>query len=201
MFKQKILTLRYAEGFFSLLRLWAREKDPTELLEEAEQELIALVQLLQSNPSISNFFNHPLVEMTRKLEVLEKATRKSISETTFKLLRLLLLKHRFFLLPHLTRAFHRLLVEFEGFLEVDVRSAVPVSREQKLRMNKKLALMSGVKRIRITERIESGVIGGVSLKLDDNLLDGTVKSALNRLAKNFESLVLGEEKGGETHAH
>jgi F-type H+-transporting ATPase subunit delta len=71
-----------------------------------------------------------------------------------------------------------------GIVSVQVRSAVPLTEEEKERLSEVLA-RSLRKQVRLETSVDSSLIGGVVLRIGDRLLDGSVKGQLNLLRQRL----------------
>jgi F-type H+-transporting ATPase subunit delta len=67
---------------------------------------------------------------------------------------------------------------------VQVRSAVPLTEEEKERLSEVLA-RSLRKQVRLETNVDPSLIGGVMLRIGDRLLDGSVKGQLNLLRQRL----------------
>ena len=76
-----------------------------------------------------------------------------------------------------------------GIVAVCAATAVPLSDDQTGRLQKKLESLTG-KTVRLTNRIDPGVLGGVRLDYDGKRIDGTVKSRLDAVGKLLGGTVL-----------
>ncbi len=79
--------------------------------------------------------------------------------------------------------------EDNGILEVTARTAVPLTESQRQQLCRKLAALTG-KTIRLAEKLDPGVLGGVRLDWGSTRLDGTVRTRLEALGGAIGSTVL-----------
>ena len=70
-----------------------------------------------------------------------------------------------------------------------VQSAVPLSDEQKDRLCKKLAGITG-KTIELSCRVDPSLIGGIRLYINNTLLEGSVRARLDAVRASLASLTL-----------
>lgn len=76
-----------------------------------------------------------------------------------------------------------------GILPVRAVTAVPLTPEQSARLSRKLADITG-KTIELTNRVDSGVLGGVRLDYDGKRLDDTVSHRLEAIRGMLNKTVL-----------
>lgn len=76
-----------------------------------------------------------------------------------------------------------------GIMEATVTSAVPLSAEEREKLLNKLQAKTG-KLIRLTEKTDPSVLGGLRLDLAGERLDGTVQRRLELLRDDIANVVL-----------
>lgn len=96
-------------------------------------------------------------------------------------LKLLVENRRLGALPDIVRHFEALRAEAENSLEVTLTTASAVSDEQRGRLSDALKQRFG-RDIRLTVELDPGLIGGARLKVGDRVIDGTVRTGLDKLA-------------------
>ncbi|MBI2263709.1 MAG: ATP synthase F1 subunit delta [Armatimonadetes bacterium] len=162
---------RYAQALFHL----AREKN---LLEAFLEELTRVVRITEGEDLLRKLLFAPNVPLEFKKEVLRE--RASASPFLLNFLYLLLDKRRWRFLGQILSLFQELLQEHHNILEVKVESAVPVSPEQErelsLVMGKKLG-----KRIHLSVTIDPSLLGGLVLRFQDKVIDGSIRTKLRGL--------------------
>jgi len=70
--------------------------------------------------------------------------------------------------------------EREDIAQVRVATAKPLSQADKDKLIEHLTAALG-KRVKLSERVDPGLIGGVRLELDDKVIDGTLRAKLAQL--------------------
>ena len=79
--------------------------------------------------------------------------------------------------------------EAHGILAVSALTAIPLSDDQILRLQRKLESVTG-KTVRIQNRVDPTCMGGVRLDYDGKRLDGTVQGRLTSLGEYLKNSVL-----------
>ncbi len=86
----------------------------------------------------------------------------------------------------ITEQYELLRAQFEGELDVEVTSAVELSGEQKTAMA--ASLKKRFKRdVRMTNAIDPSLLGGAVIRAGDQVIDGSIKGRLQRLATDLAS--------------
>ncbi len=82
--------------------------------------------------------------------------------------------------------FHKLELAKKGVKQVEISSAMPLSRQAEAEIVDKLNdLVKG--KVEVSKKIDESLIGGVVVRLDDQVLDASVKNNLENLRKELSS--------------
>jgi len=87
-------------------------------------------------------------------------------------------------LPDMTNSFIDLYNEHIGVLEVDVFTAYKLSKSQKKSLNDSLNSLTG-KTVTLTVIENPELMGGLSVRIEDTVIDGTVKHKIERLKELY----------------
>lgn len=85
-------------------------------------------------------------------------------------------------------AFNRLADTHEGIVDAQVTTAVPMDGDQSARIEQQIASAVG-KRIRLTTAVDPAILGGVVIRVGDQLVDGSVSGRLKSLKKQLEGAI------------
>lgn len=121
----------------------------------------------------------PTFSLYQKREFL-RSYLPSLTEYVERFLSLLLKKGRIALLPNIMDELLRLKMEREGISEAYVRSAVPLTPVEKERLIKALENRFH-KKIVLKEEVDPSLIGGLTVEVDGNLIDASLKGFLLKL--------------------
>jgi F-type H+-transporting ATPase subunit delta len=97
------------------------------------------------------------------------------------LLQVLAANHRLAALPDIAARFEVLRAEAENVLDVTLTSASPVSEAQQARIVDAIGQRFG-RKIRLTVTTDAALIGGARLQVGDRVIDGSVRTGLDKLA-------------------
>lgn len=96
-------------------------------------------------------------------------------------LRLLAANHRLAALPDIVARFEVLRAEAENRLDVTLTSAHPVDEAQQSRMAEGIEKRFG-RKVRLSVVVDPALLGGARLQLGDRIIDGSVRTGLDKLA-------------------
>ena len=97
-------------------------------------------------------------------------------------------KGRFKFLPEITKAFTDKYNAKMNILEVTAITSTGLSAVLRDKLIKKLSVVSG-KTIRLTEKVDKAVIGGIVLRYGNTELDSSVKTALDKLRSQINGVI------------
>ena len=94
-------------------------------------------------------------------------------------------KHREGALPAILREYVELAQEDKrNLLMADVTTAMPLTPDQEQALAEKLAAMTG-RTIKIRQHVDSGILGGIVVRVGDKLLDGSLANKLSALQSDL----------------
>lgn len=164
----------YAE---SLLEVAARDGQA----DDAGAELDALVRdVLGKDPQAAAFFASPSVTRRTRGPVLEAALATAASPLVRKFVGVLNQNNRLDLLGHVAAAYRALLDKRAGRVLVKVRSAVPLSDDQRQELTRTLA-ESLRKEPTLDIRTDPELLGGMVVQVGDKVYDSSVRARLAAL--------------------
>lgn len=169
---------RYAQAAFEI----ARERGE---LDQWEQDLRQLAGVL-ANPSVSDFFESPAVPETAKRQAIEAILPDESQQLVRNLTLLLLERWRLPQLPQVAEVFQQLVMEERGIAVAEVTTAVPLDEDEQAQVRERVAALIG-KQVEMRPRVDPDIIGGIVVRVEDNLIDGSVRTQLHQLRQRMVS--------------
>ncbi|MDQ1080117.1 F0F1 ATP synthase subunit delta [Pseudoroseomonas cervicalis] len=168
------LAQRYA---LALLEL-AKDK---KTVDAVAAELEKLGALLAEDAAFRAFIHDPRLDSSAQqrgaFAVLERA---GVSGDVRNLVGVLIANRRLAALPQVVGAFGALLAEQRGQQTAEVASAHPLSDTQRAQLAARLT-EAGYSNVKLVERIDPTLLGGLVVRLGSRLYDSSIKSKLQRL--------------------
>ncbi len=165
---------RYAQAVFAI----ARDGDS---IAQWRANLADLAAVLADSDA-AGWFAAPRVPVAERQAAVARAL--DVSPLALNLARLLIAKGRTLEAPAIADAFNRLADEHEGVAQASITTAVPLQPDQVAAMERQLGEALG-KRITATAAVDSDIIGGLVLRIDDQLIDGSLRTRLRRLRQEL----------------
>lgn len=150
------------------------------LADEVLEELAELSALLDRDSAFAEVVANPVIDAEAKSRLFEKALRGRASDLLVDALQVVGRKGRLDLLPAIAEAYRREHRRVRGIVDVQVRSAVPLSDELRARLAEAAARFTG-KRPHLIERVDPSLIGGLVVQIGDDKIDSSIASRLKNL--------------------
>jgi F-type H+-transporting ATPase subunit delta len=168
---------RYAR---SLLQL-AGERQQAE---EVRTELRGLREVLDANPTLMQLLGDPGVSQARRGALLNRVFGGRVSPTVLNFLGVLNAKGRLGLLPEIIEAYDDLLDEQLGNVEVDVTVAQRLDADQLEQVRRRVSEALGRHAV-VHQYVDPAIIGGLVLRVQDRLIDASVRFQLESMRKRL----------------
>jgi F-type H+-transporting ATPase subunit delta len=136
-----------------------------------------------SRDIVRTYFEDPNVAGEEKLATLPRLF-PGISDQVLNLLRVLTSRHRMHLLPPILVEFEHLVREARGVLEADVTVARPVTEAERQEILQRLRTLTG-KEVQIQVGVDPAILGGVVVRIGDQVIDASVAGRLDRLRQDL----------------
>ena len=157
---------------------------------EMRDELSVFCESLKSAPDTERFFGSPSFSLEDKRRFLQKIYQKradQVQTTLVNFLTILLEKSRFGLIHEMSDCFKQIVDERHGMGVAELKSAVPLSPEVEREIVKALEKIAGYK-ITIKKEVDPSLIGGISVKIRNKVLDGSISHQLDLIKKELTKI-------------
>ncbi len=152
--------------------------------ETIEKELEEVAKVISEDKDIWEFVNSPLIKKEEKIKVVEKAFLGNASETINSFLFLLMKNERISLIKEIKTQYILGSDKIKGRIRAYVESAKALTDAETNEI--KSSLKEKFKGECILENIvKPELIGGIIIKFNDNLIDGSMQSSLFNLKQNL----------------
>ena len=165
-------TRRYAEAAFEL----ASRDDAL----DAWADGLDLAGALTAEPRAAAAFDNPAKPLAARVELLDRLLKGRVPEGVVRLAGLLAARSRIDRLGDVATEYRRLLDRERGIVEAIVTSAAPLSDDDTAAVTGWVARTTG-KDVRLTSAVDESLIGGLTVRVGDTLLDASVRGRLERL--------------------
>ena len=130
--------------------------------------------------AIQQLLESPTKTPLQKAQFLLELFDAQLDMYTRGFVRVLAENRRLALIPAIQQEFAARLAELDRTLEVEITSAIPLSKQQKDRFTEQLE-KKFQRRVQLTTTIDPSIIGGALIRAGDTVVDSTVRGKLDRL--------------------
>jgi len=166
-------TLAYAEALFRVARAEGT-------LGEVEDELFRFSQTLKSSDELRDALTDPSIPASRRQQIVEDLLGGRASDTTVALVSMVVGTGRARQLPDIIRKLVEMSAAEANKEVAEVRSAVPLSDDQRQRLAKALGEATG-KQVEVKVVVDPSILGGIVAQVGDTVIDGSVRTRLDQL--------------------
>lgn len=177
---------RLARRYAHALGMLAEERKS---LGRIESDLELVRNVLQENPELNQFLLDERILPDQKRKLLERLFAEHVASATLNFLHLVVSKHRVRHLDAMIDEYIRYANERRGIIEVDVTTAMDMDEALVTNLTEGLSEAFGTKvRLRTSKNAE--LLGGVTVRVGDILIDGSAASRLARLKESLRAAQL-----------
>lgn len=170
----------YAKSLFGL----AQDAGGRDKIEEVSDELEQVSELLRGDRKLREFMGSPIIDQDKRRESMQRIFQNRVTDLTLRFLLVLNDRGRLSHLESISEAFGHLVQEAFGRVEVDVFTAAPLDGGQLAQITERIRQALGREPV-VHPYVDSSLIGGVRLRVGDQLIDGSVASSLRRLKQSL----------------
>jgi F-type H+-transporting ATPase subunit delta len=166
----------YAEAAFKRAKQTANTAEWTASLQ--------FLSVLGEDQSLKAIAGNPRVSKESITTLLLEICEGNVLAEAINLLKLLVENGRLTLLATITRMFEELKAQDEGYVNVDLYSAYPLTKAE---LSKYTVMLEKQlhKKVNTTVTVDKSLIGGILAKAGDKVIDGSIRSQIHQLAKRL----------------
>jgi len=169
------LDRRYALALYQV----AEEKGK---VEEYLDELRMVCKLIDENEDFKQVIKHPQISTVRKKQAFVNIFKDKIDDDLLSFLLILIEKDRIRYIKEKLKQMEKIHLERNNTLIAEVKTAVPMLDSEKKALKEKLEAQYD-KNIIMNNEVDKSILGGVFVRVGNDVIDGTVKSKLEELKK------------------
>lgn len=171
--RDSTIARNYAEALLALAEKAGNREGWGTLIRE-------VAEAMQRDETLRHFLESPRVSEDEKSRILGKAFQDRMPRLFVRYLQTLVAKRRQMLIPVIADEYFTLLDEVEGRLHATVTVARPLGDADRDQLASQLSRFVG-KTVVPHLTVNPAILGGVVVRIGDRVLDGSVRSRLQRL--------------------
>ena len=167
------LDRRYALALYEV----AKEKNK---VDEYINDLREICDLIENNKDFYEVVKHPQISTKNKKRTFINIFKGKIDEELLSFLLILIEKDRILYLREKLNQMEKIDLERKNILSAIVKTAVPLLENEVASLKEKLEKQYN-KKIVMTTEIDKSLLGGVYVRVGNDVIDGTIKSKLEEM--------------------
>lgn len=149
-------------------------------VEEYLRDLREICDLVYNNSEFYEVIKHPQISTAKKKSTFVNIFKGKIDEELLSFLLLLIEKDRILYLREKLNEMEKIHLERNNTLIAKVKSVIPLTEEQRNKLTENLQNKYD-KKVVLQEEIDKSIIGGLYVRVGNDVIDGTVKSKLDEM--------------------
>ena len=170
------ISVRYSRALFQS----ALEKN---ILDEVNQDMIFIAETCKL-PEAKEFLHSPVIAPSKKIEIFHNIFGGNVQMITLALIDLVVKNGRESFLPSIARVFIHETLRHKGITKSVLTTAVVLDEKVKKQIINMISKVFKTK-VELEEVIDTEIIGGFILRVDDNYIDASVRNKLNKIKKEL----------------
>lgn len=154
-------------------------------LAEVTEDIRGIGQLLKDNESFRAFTHALTIGEDERVAVLQKIFEGRIHPLTLNVLLAMSRRDRLIFLRGLVEAFDAILKKMSGHVDVEITSAQALRPEVLQRIQQAVS-KSQTKDADVTLKVDAALIGGMTVRIGDLLIDGSVATQLKMIKEQLK---------------
>ena len=152
-------------------------------------ELREILSIFREYPEYVRLLGVPNVPVTERIGMLDESFGGKCSEYVLSFMKLMIERGYAQYLCECFVAFEDIYLERHGIIRARVQSAKEIDSERLSALHRRLEEYSG-KRVEMSLTIIPSLIGGIRVELDGKLLEGSIKSRLDKLRSDITNITI-----------
>ena len=152
--------------------------------EDLSKELATVSEILETSQDLRLTLENPTVSEEVKSQIVEEVFKNEVHPQVVSFLKVLIDKNRFSEFSQIKADYEIKLDDVNKIQAVEITSAVELSEEYRERILQKLSEKLQ-KNIRPNWKVDENIIAGLIYRINDNVIDTSIKSKLDKLNKNL----------------
>lgn len=182
----KLVSKTYGEALYEVA-MESGEDKAVQLMEEIR----SVIDILKENPKFDELMKHPGIAKQEKLSIVDEVFKGRVSDELAGLLGVVVSKERYSELPAIFQYFIDKVKELKRIGVAYVTTAMELSETQKKAVEAKLLETAGYKEMEIHYSVDSAIIGGMIIRINDRVVDSSIRTKLEGLTKQLMAAQLG----------
>ena len=148
--------------------------------------MLSVAALAVADAKVAQVLGNPALTSEQKAATMAALLEGDIDAAGQNFMGLLAENGRLALLPEIAAQFKKLKAAQEASIEVDLTTAFELADEQQQKLAQALSTKLG-REVAVTSQVDKSILGGVIVRTEDLVIDGSVRARLAKLAEAMNS--------------
>ncbi len=171
------ISVRYAKAVYQL------SKDENKQ-DAVKDDMVTIIACLKESGEFRDFLHSPVIKESIKSKILKSIFKGKVTDLIMSLFDLLVKNRREAYLLFIAYNYLTFYKEDLGIKEAVLTTAVPIDKQFKENILKYLSKKLKTK-IDMADTVDKNIIGGFKLKIEDQQVDATIATQLNKIEKEL----------------
>ncbi len=154
-------------------------------LDAVAEQVDQLGQLLRDNDDLVTLMKTPALSANDRAGVIQRLFEGKLDDAVYKLLQVMNRKGRAAELPAMVASFRELVDDRRGIVAVDAFVASELDNATADRVRAEIGQALGDKTVNLTQHVDESLIGGLKVRIGDQLIDASVASQLRTMRQQL----------------
>ncbi len=158
-------------------------------IDEFMNQMGFINEVLKTNEEFFEILTTPRINVDEKKKIIDEVFGSKLNKEIVNFVKILIDKRRIAYIIDIADEFERMACEYKGIVKAKAYSSICLDSEQIKKLEKKLSEQSG-KTVEIENIVDKSLLGGVMIRFNDVVIDGTLKGKLEDLENNLSRIIV-----------
>jgi F-type H+-transporting ATPase subunit delta len=172
-----VIGSRYAKAVYEI----AEEQNKVDSL---YKELNLVMEVYEKDEDFKIYIDHPLIKKAEKKKFISTLFTDKFEKDTIELLEYLIDKGRLSYIKSIVVEYLKIFYAKNSIVEAEATFAATPGEKQVAKLIEKLEKRTS-KKVKLTTRVDKAILGGVVIRIEDEIIDASVKRELEAFRNNY----------------
>jgi F-type H+-transporting ATPase subunit delta len=154
------------------------------LMDTFFKDFMLVQNSIKGSRELDLLLKNPVTNKNKKVSIVKELFGKHIDNESIEFISFLINRGRDNIIVEILQSFFEIRNEYLGLLEVNVFGFYPLSEGQQEKIKNELEKITN-KKINISFQVDKSIMGGIIIKIDDTVLDASIKRKLELLKEHM----------------
>lgn len=158
-------------------------------VDEFLDEINFVKEIVLKNDKFFELLKTPKLNVHEKKQIIDNVFSDKFCKEVINFLKILIDKRRMQYIVDIAIEFEKKVYDYKGIVKAKAYTAIPLTDEQIKQLEIKLNTKTG-KKVEVENLIDESLLGGVMVKMNDVVIDGTIKGKLVNLENYLNRIIV-----------